>query len=120
MPRLMSVSLTEQAVRDRMKTVTRRQGWVFLKVGDRLTLCNKVMGRKPGEPLDRIVDVQVVSVIRERLDQITVDDVAREGFPGMTPAEFIQQFFVDAQGIRADQIVTRVEWTYIGPEVSRD
>lgn len=39
MPRLMSVAFTEQAVRDRTKTVTRRKGWTFLKPGDRLTLC---------------------------------------------------------------------------------
>jgi len=43
MPRLMSVALTEQAVRERRKTVTRRLGWQFLKPGDRLTLCRKVM-----------------------------------------------------------------------------
>lgn len=41
MSRLMSVSLTEQAVRDRTKTVTRRLGWRFLKPGDTLTLCRK-------------------------------------------------------------------------------
>ena len=44
MPRLMSVSLTEQQVRARTKTVTRRVGWLMLKPGDRLTLCRKVMG----------------------------------------------------------------------------
>lgn len=59
MSRLMSVSLTEQAVLERRKTVTRRLGWRFLKPGDRLTLCRKVMGRKPGEPLVRICDVEV-------------------------------------------------------------
>ncbi len=50
MARLMSVAFTEQAVRDRAKTVTRRKGWLFLTTGQRLTLCRKVMGRKPGEP----------------------------------------------------------------------
>ena len=46
MPRLMSVSLTEQAVVERRKTVPRRLGWWedrngrrLLKPGDRLTLC---------------------------------------------------------------------------------
>lgn len=48
MPRLMSVSLTEDAVVARTKTVTRRMGWRDLKPGDRLTLCRKVMGRKRG------------------------------------------------------------------------
>lgn len=113
MPRLMSVAYTEQAVLDRSKTVTRRLGWLHAKPGDRLTLCRKVMGRKPGEPLVRLVDVEVVTVTRERLDTITADDVAREGFPGMTPAEFIDRFFVQAQGIGPDQPVTRIEWRYL-------
>jgi hypothetical protein len=58
----MSVALTEGAVRNHTKTVTRRLGWKFLKPGDRLTLCRKVMGRKKGEPLVRIAEVEVVKV----------------------------------------------------------
>jgi hypothetical protein len=54
MPRLMSVAFTEQAVRDRTKTVTRRKGWTFLAPGDRITLCRKVTARRPGEPLVRV------------------------------------------------------------------
>jgi hypothetical protein len=52
-PRLMAVSLTEAQVRDRAKTVTRRTGWRMLRPEDQLTLCRKVMGRRPGEPLRR-------------------------------------------------------------------
>jgi hypothetical protein len=109
----MSVALTEQAVRDRTKTVTRRKGWRSVKVGDRLTLCAKVQGRKDGEPLDRIVDVEVVDVRREPLCDITPEEVAREGFPGMGCGEFILNFFIHAQGIPATAEVTRIEWRYI-------
>jgi hypothetical protein len=77
----MAVSLTEQQVRDRTKTVTRRTGWRMLRVGDQLTLCKKVMGRRCGEPLDRITDVEVTGIRRERLDAITPDDVTAEGSP---------------------------------------
>ena len=70
MARLMSVAFTEAAVRNRTKTVTRRKGWTFLKPGDRLTLCRKVMGRKKGEPLERICDVEIVSVRRESLNTL--------------------------------------------------
>jgi len=55
----------------------------------------------------------VVSVRREPLDQITDDDLAREGFPGMSRAEFMHRFFVEAQGIRPCDPVTRIEWTYL-------
>lgn len=113
MPRLMSVAFTEQAVRDRIKTVTRRKGWQVLKPGDRLTLCRKVMGRKPGEPLVRIAEVEVVDVRRERLAEITADEVALEGFPGMSRFTFMQRFFIDAQGIQPGDTVTRVEWIYL-------
>lgn len=115
MPRLMSVALTEPAVRDRSKTVTRRNGWRFLKAGDRLTLCRKTMGRKPGEPLDRIAEVEVVSVRRERLAAVTADEVALEGFPGMKPQEFVQRFFVEGQGLSPEADVTRIEWRYLDP-----
>jgi len=129
----MSVSFTEQAVRERRKTVTRRKGWWedsrgrrILKPGDHLTLCRKVMGRKPGEPLERICEVEVVSVRRESLMRLygsyygpregyfyALEEVAREGFPGMPPAAFVRQFFTHAQGIPADADVTRIEWRYV-------
>jgi hypothetical protein len=108
----MSVALTESAVVDRTKTVTRRLGWLMLKRGDVLTLCRKVMGRKPGEPLVRIVDVEVVSVIRQRLDQITARDVRREGFPEMTPGEFVEFFCRTHKGCTPETEVTRIKWQY--------
>lgn len=81
MARLMSVALTTDAVRRRQKTVTRRAGWQMLRSGDQLTLCPKVRGRRRGEPLDRIVTVDVISVRREPLNAITPADVTAEGFP---------------------------------------
>ena len=83
MSRRMSVSLTLDAVRERRKTVTRRHvdTWKDLKPGDRLTLCRKVMGRKAGEPLVRLAEVEVVSVRRESILAMTEADVEREGVP---------------------------------------
>ncbi len=107
----MSVSLTEDAVRERRKTVTRRLGWAFLKPGDRLTLCRKVMGRR-GEPLVRLAEVEVIGVRREPLNEISLDDVTREGFPELTPLGFVQ-FFTDHMGGEWDQEVTRIEWRYL-------
>jgi hypothetical protein len=114
----MAVSLTEAQVRDRSKTVTRRAGWRMLKPGDRLTLCRKVMGRRPGEPLDRIIDVQVVSVRREPLNAITAADVTAEGFPQMTPEEFVSFFCASHRGVTPESEVTRIEWTYLDAPAS--
>lgn len=128
MSRLMSVAYTEPAVLTRTKTVTCRKGWwrdrngrALCKPGDRITLCRKVMGRKPGEPLVRICDVEVVSVRRESLwllaDPTVTDyaraEVAREGLPGMHPGTFVTRFFASAQGIMPTDEVTRIEWKYL-------
>lgn len=112
MARLMSVALTTSQVRDRSKTVTRRAGWQFLTPGDQLTLCSKVRGRGRGEPLERIVTVDVVAVERERLDTITAADVIAEGFPALTPAQFVDFFCDTHTGITPASEVTRIEWAY--------
>jgi hypothetical protein len=125
MSRLMSVALTEDAVVARRKTVTRRLGWWetksgrrILQPGDRLTLCRKVMGRRKGEPLVRLVEVEVVNIRRERLDAITPEDVRREGFdiPGKPhPADsaWFVDFFTSAMRCAPDILVTRIEWRYL-------
>ncbi|WP_245714166.1 hypothetical protein [Nocardia vaccinii] len=113
MPRLMSVSLTEPQVRARSKTVTRRMGWLMLQSGARLTLCRKVMGRRKGEPLVRIVDVEVSAVRRERLDLITQEEIAAEGFPQMSPAEFVEFFCASHTGCAPDSTITRIQWRYL-------
>lgn len=117
MARLMEVAHTAHLVRDRTKTVTRRVGWRVLKPGDQLTLCPKVRGRRPGEELERIVTVDVVSVTRERLDTITAADVAAEGFPAMTAAEFVEFFCATHKGVTAADEVTRIQWRY--PRICR-
>lgn len=120
MPRLMSVAYTEDAVVERRKTVTRRKGWTFAKPGDRLTLCRKVMGRKKGEPLVRLAEVEIVSVRRERLSLILdqgsaygPSEMVAEGFPGMDPVEFYTRYFVEEQGFQYGDVVTRIEWRYL-------
>jgi hypothetical protein len=115
MPRLMAVSLTEPQVRARTKTVTRRLGWRMLRAGDQLTLCRKVMGRRNGEPLERITNVEVISVRREPLNAITAGDVAAEGFPQMTPAQFVSFFCGTHRGCGPGAEVTRIEWRYLDP-----
>ncbi|WP_435590792.1 hypothetical protein [Nocardia sp. bgisy118] len=105
--------MTEDQVRARTKTVTRRTGWTMLQPGDHLALCRKVMGRRPGEPIVRIATVEVVSTRREPLSAITHDDLAAEGFPEMDAAEFIAFFCASHRGCQPDTIVTRIEWRYV-------
>lgn len=131
----MSVAFTEEAVRNRTKTVTRRRGWWedkngrrILKPGDRLTLVRKAMGRKPGEPLVRIAEVEVVRVDREPLGRLLpewaghqkygVEEMKLEGFPGLDPVEFVRRYFIVAQGMTEADSVTRIEWRYLDVAVS--
>lgn len=130
MSRLMSVAFTEPAVLARIKTVTRRKGWWLDKTGrrllmpgDHLTLCRKVMGRKKGEPLVRIAEVQVYDVRRELLSDLTTGntdygerEMVAEGFRGMDPNDFINKYFVKAQHVFPDDLVTRIEWRYVDEE----
>jgi hypothetical protein len=109
----MAVSLTEPQVRARAKTVTRRVGWRMLRVGDQLTLCRKVMGRRRGEPLERVAAVEVVSLRREPLGAISAADVAAEGFPQLTPEEFVGFFCRTHRGCGPGTEVTRIEWRYL-------
>lgn len=141
MSRLMSVAKTTDAVIERRKLVSRRAGWWedkngrrILKPGDTLTLCKKVQGRKPDEPIVRLAEVRVVDLRRERLDAITDYDVQLEGFKGDDLAAFgldrvallpngaaaaaFVRFFVDSMGGATDQEVTRIEWDYLDTPVS--
>jgi hypothetical protein len=111
----MSVALTEASVVAGTKTVTRRLGWLMLRPGDRLTLCRKVMGRRKGEPLVRLAEVEVVSVRREPLYLITDADCTAEGFPGWTPARFIDFFCRTHKGATPGTEITRIEWRYCEP-----
>lgn len=139
MSRLLSVSHTTKAVRARTKTETRRLGWwtdrngrQLVKVGDTLTLCEKVMGRKPGEPLVRICDVRVTEVRRERLWDITDEGVRAEGLRhddadfeewiygsdnpdeiGWPTTTAWVTWFCEAMGCRPDTEITVIRWEYL-------
>lgn len=123
--RLLSCALTEPQVVDRSKTETRRLGWWEDKHGyrlvmpyDRLQLVRKAMGRKPGEPVVVLAQVEVTEVVRERLDAITPEGVAAEGFPDWGPAEFIE-FFCRSMKCEPDRVVTVIRWRYRDEEATR-
>lgn len=108
--RRMSFALTKTQLLDGSKTVTRRLGWVNLKPGIRLLSVSKCMGLKPGEKADIYGPVDVLDGRRERLDAITQEEVIREGFPEMNPAQFIDFFCTSHKGCTPDTDVTRIEF----------
>ena len=117
MPRNISFALTTDQFRDQTKTVTRRKGWKFLKVGDILNGCVKCMGLKPGEKIERLGQIRVTDVRREPLNAMDIepygsDEARKEGFPSMTGYQFVEMF-CDHMGGKVDQSVTRIEYEYI-------
>ena len=112
MPRNISFFHTKDQLRDKSKTVTRRNGWLFLKAGDTLNACEKCQGLGKGGKIKVITQITIVDVSRVRLDTITADDCKREGFPDMTPAEFVK-FYCDNMKVKPSDIVTRIEFTYL-------
>lgn len=99
MPRRMSCFLTKDQVRDGTKTVTRREvgTWQTLKAGDLLTFVEKAQGLKKGEKQVVIRDGLVTDVGVERLHMIDEDECYREGFPDLTPGEFMRMW-LDSHG----------------------
>lgn len=113
MPRNMSFMLTTQQVLAGTKDVTRRHGWWSLKAGDQLNAVEKGMGLKRGQKMVKLRRIEVVSIRHEQLDAITPDDVVREGFPNMTPLQFIELFCQTHQGCTPATIVNRIEFKYL-------
>jgi hypothetical protein len=104
-----SFMLTEPQFLDGSKTVTRRVGWRTLKAGAQLKAVRKSQGLKKGEKAHPLGVIEVIDVRRERLDAITADDCAREGFPEMSPAEFVAMFCRE-MSCKPETIVGRIEF----------
>lgn len=112
----MSFSKTIPQVRAGTKDVTRRDGWwdeekdePRAKPGDQLVAIEKGQGLALGERQVVIRDdIEVLNARRERLGDITPEDIAREGFPGWTVEQFLALY-----GEPADHIVTRIEFRYL-------
>jgi hypothetical protein len=112
MPRCMSFFYTEDQIRDRTKTVTRRAGWTFLQSGDLIRAVRQTQGLKKGEKVVDLAMLRVTHILRERLDSITDDDVEREGFPNWNAHQFVA-FLCQEVRVRPDSIVTRIEFEYL-------
>lgn len=115
MPRNMSFQMTTDQVLNESKTVTRRFGWWFLKPGDILNACEKCMGLKKGEKINKLKTIRVVSTRPEPLSAITKQDCILEGFPEMDPADFVAMLTKHYK-CPPDKEVNRIEFEYLTQE----
>lgn len=117
--RNISFALTTYQFRDRSKTVTRRIGWTKLKPGNLLMGVVKGMGLKPGEKVERLGAIRVVSVRQEELQAMTrapdygFRECVLEGFPTMSPNDFVAMFCSSHKGCTPSTLVTRIEFEYV-------
>src|SRR5690349_11813554 len=95
--KLMSFALTTAAFRARTKRVTRRNGWLTAALGQRVMAVEKARGVPVAErvELGPIVFAKVRrEPLRRMLDKPAYGrrEVVLEGFPDLTPAEFVQMY----------------------------
>lgn len=110
--RNMSFSATEQQIRDELKDVTRRLNWAVLQPGDYIQAVDRCMGFKKGEHPVKLKVLRVLSTRWEALNAITQEDCRREGFPHLSPAEFVAMF-CKMNRCPPDQWVNRIEFEYV-------
>lgn len=116
--RNISFALTTEQFRNRTKRVTRRVGWEFLEGGEQLRGVEKSQGLKKGEHPIPLGVIDVENAHRERLDRMTDDieygrrEVILEGFPLLTPQEFVDMF-CDHNRIESSDLITRIAYSYV-------
>ena len=113
----MSFSMTTEQVRNRTKWVTRRLGWMNIKLGEVHQAIEKGQGLKKGEHVMVICKIIPLSSHWEPLRRLLDDpvygkwEVIREGFPEMSPAEFVEMF-CEHNKCTPDIWVNRIEFRY--------
>lgn len=110
--------LTTVQVRNKSKIVTRRLGWKNVKPGERLQAVVKCQGLKPGEKVQKLCVIEVISVKREPLIRMIqwkrygFSETKNEGFPNLSPKEFVAMFCHEMKCDRGE-IITRIEFKYV-------
>lgn len=119
----MSFALTTEQMLARKKWVTRRQGWLFLKVGDVVRPVRKCMGLRPGEKIEPVGGlIRITGLRREPLDMMTTDadygkvECELEGFGEHPlyhwPSEFVRMFCASHGDCTPQSIVTRIAFAF--------
>jgi len=118
--RQISFALTTAQFRNRSKSVTRRHGWRDLEPEDELMGVERGQGLKKGEKVVKLGAIRVDDVRMEKLNRLELEpeygrqEMIREGFPGLPPAEFVYNFCISHK-CKPWDYVTRIEYSYMEP-----
>lgn len=120
--RNMSFKLTTPQFIDGTKDVTRRLGWALLRKGEHFMAVRQAQGLKKGQKIEQLGECICKSNIPERLDWIgmfpvrgrpedmhTKPEVEREGFPDLTPEQFVDMFCKEMH-CTPSTIINRIEF----------
>lgn len=114
----MSFHKTTPQMKAYTKNVTRRLGWEKAKPGESVTAIEKGQGLKLGEHPVTIHKIQIIHTRWEPLRRMIDDpeygarEVIREGFPDMSPREFVE-FFCGFNKIKPEQEVNRIAFRHL-------
>ncbi len=115
--RNMSFSMTPDQIRNKTKTVTRRFGWADLKPGDRLRPVFKCQGLRRDQKVERLLPdnecIEVVKAGEEPLAVMSQSDCVKEGFPEMTPLDFLQFLMAKYTELTPFSDMNRIEFIYV-------
>ncbi len=126
--RNISCRLTTAQIIARLKRVTRRVGWTYLRPGDRLCAIEKGQGLKKGQRVKRLAVLRIVDVrfepLQKLLDHLAYGfaEVALEGFrcpEGVDWAThvrwFVSMFCETHDGVTLQTPLTRIRFEYEEP-----
>lgn len=121
--RNMSFMLTTEQFVDGTKDVTRRNGWLFLKVGELVQGVEKSQGLGKGGKIKKLGVIRITGLRREKLRAITNDrkygrrECVREGFPPPHPKSdpkvFVEFFCRSHKGVKPSKVITRIEFKHV-------
>jgi hypothetical protein len=100
-------------MKNRTKTVTRRNGWKFLKPGEIVMAVEKCQGLKKGEKIKKIHPIKIIDVMFEPLNNIDDKELIKEGFSDYDTFQFIEMFVKSHKGINPSSIITRIEFEHL-------
>jgi len=132
--RNMSFFLTTDQIRNKTKTVTRRDGWLFLKPGDIVQACVKCQGLKKGEKilihagaggvghfavqLARIAGARVCTTVSSPEKKILVEKLGAEKAIFYRESDFVEEVLDWTEGKGVDCAVETVGGEHTSRTVS--
>jgi len=96
------------------KTETCRVGWGDLAIGERIQGVKKCMGLKKGEHVEKghVIIVKKVEAIFTEAWFFTKLNVISEGFPELTPYEFVYNILIAKCKINHGRAINRITFEY--------